>query len=81
VGASELIVARLFAGDDVGPVLEMPGELVSLVLDGVRAPGLVASTQVATPKAPTAKRAPASKAAKKAKPQPKRSPVTKKKKK
>ncbi len=37
VGASELIVARLFAGDDVGPVLEMPGELVSLVLDGVRA--------------------------------------------
>jgi len=40
VGASELIIARLFAGDDVGPVLEMPGELVSLVLDGVRAPGL-----------------------------------------
>lgn len=37
VGAAELIVARLFAGDDVGPVLEMPGELVSLVLDGVRA--------------------------------------------
>ena len=37
VGASELIIARLFAGDDVGPVLEMPGELVSLVLDGVRA--------------------------------------------
>ncbi|MFO0548718.1 MAG: TetR/AcrR family transcriptional regulator [Polyangiaceae bacterium] len=37
VGASELIVARLFAGDDVGPILEMPGELVSLVLDGVRA--------------------------------------------
>jgi AcrR family transcriptional regulator len=37
VGASELLVARLFAGDDVGPVLEMPGELVSLVLDGVRA--------------------------------------------
>lgn len=41
VGASELMVARLFAGDDVGPVLEMPAELVSLVLDGVRArPGL-----------------------------------------
>ncbi len=37
VGASELIITRLFAGDDVGPVLEMPGELVSLVLDGVRA--------------------------------------------
>jgi AcrR family transcriptional regulator len=37
VGASEYIVARLFAGDDVGPVLEMPGALVSLVLDGVRA--------------------------------------------
>jgi AcrR family transcriptional regulator len=37
VGASELIVARLFAGDDVGPILEMPQELVALVLDGVRA--------------------------------------------
>jgi len=37
VGAAELVVARLFAGDDVGPVLEMPLELVSLVLDGVRA--------------------------------------------
>jgi hypothetical protein len=43
VGASELIVARLFAGDDVGPILEMPQELVALVLDGVRARGAIPS--------------------------------------
>lgn len=59
VGASELIVARLFAGDDVGPVLEMPGELVSLVLDGVRArqaPLVIASEGRAKSDRPTAKK-------------------------
>jgi AcrR family transcriptional regulator len=67
VGASELMVARLFAGDDVGPVLEMPAELVSLVLDGVRArPGLPlvsATERRARPPAPDtkpARRAPTS---------------------
>jgi AcrR family transcriptional regulator len=88
VGASELIVARLFAGDDVGPVLEMPGELVSLVLDGVRAPGLVATTPVAEPKASAVKRAPAAassstsrKATKKvSRAVPKKAPLAKKKK-
>ncbi len=89
VGASELIVARLFAGDDVGPVLEMPGELVSLVLDGVRAPGLVASTPVAEPKQastrsarrPSVERVTAKKPPKKvARAAPKKTPVAKKKK-
>ena len=50
VGASELIVARLFAGDDVGPVLEMPGALVSLVLDGVRARPTTTGVATAPPK-------------------------------
>ncbi len=60
VGASELIIARLFAGDDVGPVLEMPGELVSLVLDGVRAP----RTAVLAEAAPKVRAAPGSSGAK-----------------
>lgn len=60
VGASELIVARLFAGDDVGPVLEMPGELVSLVLDGVRAkagPALAPPAPKPKPRAASAPKA------------------------
>lgn len=36
VGAAELLLSRVFAGDEVSPVLEMPQNLVSLVLDGVR---------------------------------------------
>lgn len=66
VGASELIVARLFAGDDVGPVLEMPGELVSLVLDGVRARRDPPAAQEGRPRPksvkPPAKKRPAPKA-------------------
>jgi AcrR family transcriptional regulator len=67
VGASELIVARLFAGDDVGPVLEMPGALVSLVLDGVRArpdaapPAAAEKAQSKPPPALAPKKAAASK--------------------
>lgn len=57
VGAAELIVARLFAGDDVGPVLEMPGELVSLVLDGVRAKAASAPVAVVAPALPPKKEA------------------------
>ncbi len=37
VGAVDLLLTRLFAGDDISPVIEMPSKLVSLVLDGVRA--------------------------------------------
>jgi AcrR family transcriptional regulator len=78
VGASELIIARLFAGDDVGPVLEMPGELVSLVLDGVRArttafgasrgtaaPAAAAAAAAAAPEPKPARRAPPAKPVKK----------------
>jgi AcrR family transcriptional regulator len=36
VGAAELLLSRIFAGDEVSPILEMPQNLVSLVLDGVR---------------------------------------------
>lgn len=37
VGAVELLLARIFAGDEQMPsLLEMPTQLVSLVLDGVR---------------------------------------------
>jgi len=74
VGASELIVARLFAGDDVGPILEMPGELVSLVLDGVRArPDRVPTSSrgakegAVAPKAAQRRKAPAAKPRPKAK--------------
>jgi AcrR family transcriptional regulator len=71
VGASELIVARLFAGDDVGPILEMPQELVALVLDGVRAK----SAGLSAPKSP----APKSAAPKSAAPKPatKKAPAAK----
>lgn len=72
VGASELIVARLFAGDDVGPILEMPQELVSLVLDGVRARNKapVEPAPAAAPAPPAAPRvrAKAAKAVKASKP-------------
>ena len=71
VGASELIIARLFAGDDVGPVLEMPGELVSLVLDGVRARIGSAAPPPAPAPTPPARRAPP------AKPVAKKKPITK----
>jgi AcrR family transcriptional regulator len=72
VGASELIIARLFAGDDVGPVLEMPGELVSLVLDGVRARiGSAAPPPAPVETKPPARRAPP------AKPVAKKKPITK----
>jgi len=37
VGAVDLLLTRLFAGDDITPVMEMPSKLVELVLDGVRA--------------------------------------------
>jgi AcrR family transcriptional regulator len=37
VGATELLMTRLFAGDDVGPVLEVPAKVTAIVLDGVRA--------------------------------------------
>lgn len=36
VGAVDLLLSRIFAGDDMPSVLEMPQQLVSLVLDGVR---------------------------------------------
>ena len=39
VGAVDLLLTRLFAGDEITPVMEMPSKLVSLVLDGVRAEG------------------------------------------
>jgi AcrR family transcriptional regulator len=39
VGAVDLLLTRLFAGDEITPVIEMPSKLVSLVLDGVRAEG------------------------------------------
>ncbi|HEU4535257.1 MAG TPA: hypothetical protein VFS00_14110, partial [Polyangiaceae bacterium] len=39
VGAVELLVARGLAGDDLGPPDEVPGRLIALVLDGVRARG------------------------------------------
>ena len=51
VGAVDLLLTRLFAGDDIAPVIEMPGHLVSLVLDGVRAES--APTQGAAPAAST----------------------------
>jgi len=37
VGAVDLLLARIFAGDEMPSVIEMPSRLVSLVLDGVRA--------------------------------------------
>jgi len=36
VGAVDLLLSRIFAGDEMPSVLEMPSQLVSLVLDGVR---------------------------------------------
>jgi AcrR family transcriptional regulator len=36
VGAVDLLLSRIFAGDEMPSVLEMPTQLVSLVLDGVR---------------------------------------------
>lgn len=39
VGAAELLVARMLAGDDLGDPLELPPKLVSLLLDGLRAAG------------------------------------------
>jgi AcrR family transcriptional regulator len=39
VGAVDLLVARGLAGDDLGPPAEVPGRLIALVLDGVRARG------------------------------------------
>lgn len=68
VGASELIVARLFAGDDVGPILEMPQELVSLVLDGVRARAKPLTAPAPAASAPTSTHAPASSPRPRAKP-------------
>ncbi len=37
VGAVDLLLARVFAGDEMPSIMEMPSALVSLVLDGVRA--------------------------------------------
>ena len=38
IGAAEQLTYRILNGDDIGNVATIPGELISLVMDGLRPP-------------------------------------------